>query len=105
MDKQTKDIQKAYRGQTFAYRGDTNIFYYHKRKLDFINYLLELLLPVLLQIFTIQCGAHSIKPQLSATPPLTPVCHGTLKADTDAQMFVCLFDAQKTLKAESRVFL
>ena len=98
MDIQTKDIQKAYRGHT-------NIYYYHKRKLDFIIYLLKLLLPALLQIFTIQCGVHSIKAQLSTTPPLTPVCRGTLKADTDAQMFVCLFDAQTTLKAESRVFL
>ena len=80
---QTKDIQKAYRGHTFAYRGHTNIYYYHKRKLDFIIYLLKLLLPALLQIFTIQCGVHSIKPQLSTTPPLTPVSRGTLKADTD----------------------
>ena len=67
----------------FAYRGHTNIYYYHKRKLDFIIYLLKLLLPALLQIFTIQCGVHSIKPQLSTTPPLTPVSRGTLKADTD----------------------
>lgn len=79
-----------------CYRGHTNIYYYHKRKLDFIIYLLKLLLPALLQIFTIQCDVHSIKPQLSTTPPLTPVSRGTLKADTDAQT---------TLKAESRVFL